>query len=242
LSIIAVAKRSCLLDARRETCHWRNMLLSERILFLDGEAMILDKPAGLPVNAPRSGALSVESHLASLTFGFHRWPLIVHRLDQDTSGCLLLARNPKAHKRFNAAFEAGQVEKTYLAVLDGVPDAAEGVIDMALGKVSSKAEGWRMIADSKGKAAVTAWRVLAEAEGKALVLFQPRTGRTHQLRVHAASGLGLPILGDPLYGAPGRGMMLHAATLSLPRDGKRPAAATATLPESFRALGFGDVA
>ena len=214
------------------------MLLSERILFLDGEAMIIDKPAGLPVTAPRSGALSVESFLESLRFGFQRWPMIVHRLDQDTSGCLLLARNPKAQKRFNAAFETGEVEKLYLAVLDGVPDAEAGVVDMPLGKVSSKREGWRMVADPKGKAAVTHWRVLSQVQGKALIEFRPETGRTHQLRVHAASGLGLPILGDPLYGSGGKGMFLHAASLSVARGDKPPAAATSPLPESFAALGF----
>ena len=90
------------------------MLLSDHVLFLDGEALVLDKPAGLPVDAPRDGSLSVESHLGSLTFGFLRWPLPVHRLDRDTSGCLLLARNPKAHKRFAAAFEAGAVDKSCL--------------------------------------------------------------------------------------------------------------------------------
>ena len=78
----------------------RGMLLSDRVLFLDGEAIIIDKPAGLPVDTPRDKAVSVESHLKMLTFGFARLPLPVHRLDRDTSGCLLLARNPKAHKKF----------------------------------------------------------------------------------------------------------------------------------------------
>jgi tRNA pseudouridine32 synthase / 23S rRNA pseudouridine746 synthase len=227
------------LDALPLSWHWRVMLLSERVLFLDGEAMILDKPAGLPVTAPRSGALSVESFLESLCFGFHRWPMIVHRLDQDTSGCLLLARNPKAQKRFNAAFEAGGVEKVYLAVLDGEPADDAGVIDMPLGKISNKRDGWRMVSDPNGKAAVTHWRVLERVGGKTLVEFKPENGRTHQLRVHAASGLGLPILGDPLYGAPGRQMLLHASSLSVPRGDKPPAAATSPLPESFHALGFG---
>jgi tRNA pseudouridine32 synthase / 23S rRNA pseudouridine746 synthase len=217
------------------------MLLSERVLFLDGEALVVDKPAGLPVTAPRNGALSVESFLESLRFGFQRWPVIVHRLDQDTSGCLLLARNPKAQKRFNAAFEAGTVEKTYLAVLDGVPAEASGVIDMPLGKVSNKKDGWRIVPDPAGKAARTDWEVLRVAEGRALVSFKPSTGRTHQLRVHAASGLGFPILGDPLYGQPGRHMFLHASALIVPRGDKPPVAATSPLPDWFAEIGFGDV-
>ncbi len=215
------------------------MLLSDRVLFLDGEALVLDKPAGLPVDEPRDKSLSVENHLGSLTFGFQRWPLPVHRLDRDTSGCLLLARNPKAHKRFAAAFEAGEVEKTYLAVLEGIPSDSQGVINMALGKTSSAQEGWRIIPDPKGKRAVTHWQILAEADGRCLVEFRPETGRTHQLRVHAASGLGIPIAGDPVYGT-GRGpMLLHASKLTLARGTKAPIDALAPLPETFRKAGFG---
>lgn len=218
----------------------RGMLLSDRVLFLDGEAIIIDKPAGLPVDTPRDKAVSVESHLKMLTFGFARLPLPVHRLDRDTSGCLLLARNPKAHKKFAAAFEAGTVKKTYLAILDGVPVTPEGVVDMALGKTSSEAEGWRMVPDPKGKRAVSHWRVLIVRDGRALVEFSPETGRTHQLRVHAASGIGIPIAGDPVYGT-GNGrapMLLHARKLRLERDGKKTIEGTAPLPPSFLYVGF----
>lgn len=209
------------------------MLLADCVLFIDAEAMILDKPAGLAVDAPRDGSLSVMNHLDSLRFGFERHPSIVHRLDRDTSGCLLLARNPKSQKRFSAAFEAGTVEKTYLAILAGVPSQSSGTIDMALNKVSTRETGWRMVADPKGQRAVTHWEVVSAGEGKALVRFRPETGRTHQLRVHAASGIGTAIEGDPVYGAKGPHMLLHAETLSIPREGKPPAAATAKLPEHF---------
>ena len=131
------------------------MLLADCVLFIDAEAMILDKPAGLAVDAPRDGSLSVMNHLDSLRFGFERHPSIVHRLDRDTSGCLLLARNPKAQKRFSQAFEAGTVEKSYLAVLAAVPEAPGGTIDMALNKVSTREAGWRMIPEPKGQRAVT---------------------------------------------------------------------------------------
>jgi tRNA pseudouridine32 synthase / 23S rRNA pseudouridine746 synthase len=130
--------------------------LSDHVLFIDGEAVIVNKPAGLPVATPRVPALSVELQLAELRFGFERPPSIVHRLDQDTSGCLLLARNPKAHKRFAAAFEAGEVTKRYIAIVDGIPDEEEGVIDLPLGKVSSAREGWRMVVDERGKAKLAA--------------------------------------------------------------------------------------
>ena len=215
-------------------------MLADRILFLDGEAIMLDKPAGLAVHPGPRTRESLEDFLPDLRFGFHRPPALVHRLDRDTSGCLLLARNPKALKRFQQAFEAGGAEKAYWGVLSGVPGEAHGEIDLPLAKVSSRAEGWRIVADPKGKPARTAWRTLAIAGGRALVEFRPATGRTHQIRVHAASGLGLPLAGDPVYGAGDGPMLLHARTLRVPREPKPPIEATAPLPESFRAAGFGD--
>lgn len=209
----------------------------DRVLFLDGEALVIDKPAGLPVDPPRDGSISLENHLVSLQFGFRRPPLAVHRLDRDTSGCLLLSRNPKAHARLQQAFERGEVEKRYLAILDGVPADAEGVIDLALGKTSTREAGWRMVPDPAGKAAVTRWRLLGEKDGRALVEFRPETGRTHQIRAHAASGLGIAVLGDPVYGrADKRGMMLHAAELVVPRANKEPVRAEAPLPDRFAGL------
>jgi len=211
----------------------------DRVLFIDGEALVIDKPAGLPVDPPRDGGLSLENHLESLRFGFHRWPAAVHRLDRDTSGCLLLARNPKALARFGRAFEAGEVEKRYLAVLDGVPDGEGGTIDLPLAKVSTREAGWRIVADPAGKPARTAWELLSVHDGRALVAFTPATGRTHQLRVHAATGLGAPIAGDPLYGrASPSGLLLHAERLVLPRPGKSPIEAIAPIPTRFTAAGF----
>lgn len=209
------------------------MLLADRVLFIDAEAIIVDKPAGLAVDPPRDGSLSVMNHLDSLRFGFERLPAIVHRLDRDTSGCLLLARNPKAQKRFGQAFERCEVEKTYLAVLDGVPKTPGGTIDLPLNKVSTREAGWRMIVEKSGQRAVTHWEVVTFGDGRALVLFRPETGRTHQLRVHAATGIGIPIVGDPVYGSGGSHMLLHAHSISAPRDGKPPAAAEAPRPDHF---------
>ncbi len=207
----------------------------DRVLFIDGEALVIDKPAGLPVDPPRDGSLSLENHLESLKFGFRRWPVAVHRLDRDTSGCLLLARNPKAQARFQQAFEAGLVEKRYLAVLDGVVEG-EGEIALPLAKVSTAEAGWRMVPDDRGKASLTRWRAVRSEGGRTLVEFRPATGRTHQIRVHAASGLGVPVVGDPVYGRPDcGGMLLHAAELVVPRPGKDPIRAEAPLPERFGA-------
>ena len=213
----------------------------DRILFIDGEAIVLDKPAGLAVHPGPATRDSLEDLLPQLRFGFQRSPTPVHRLDRDTSGCLLLARNPKAHKRFAAEFEAGRVVKSYLAVLEGLPDTREGVVDLPLAKVSSKEKGWRMVPDMQGQRAVTRWSLVGEARGRALVRFEPETGRTHQLRVHAASGIGVPILGDPVYGrSSGFTMLLHSVSLRLERGAKPPVEAVAPLPASFANAGFAD--
>ena len=212
------------------------------ILFEDAEALVIDKPGGLPLDRPRAGGPSLADRLDELKLGFQRAPAPVHRLDADTSGCLLLARNPKALKRFAAAFEAREVEKVYLGIVAGEISGEEGAIELALSKISSAEKGWRMIPARKGKPAVTHWRKLASRGGLTLVEFRPETGRTHQIRVHAAAGLGAPLLGDQVYGER-RGAartMLHALALSVPRPAKPPVAARAPLPADFSALGFGD--
>lgn len=212
----------------------------EKTLFIDAEAIVIDKPAGLAVHPGSRTPESLEDYLKDLRFGFMREPTPVHRLDRDTSGCLLLARNPKAHKRLAAAFEARAVEKSYLAVLAGVTEAAGGAIDIPLGKTSTREEGWRIVPDAAGKPARTAWRTVAVKNGRAMVLMTPETGRTHQLRVHAAEGIGLPIAGDPIYGD-GRGpMLLHALSLKVDRGAKPAIEASAPLPPTFLQAGFSD--
>jgi tRNA pseudouridine32 synthase/23S rRNA pseudouridine746 synthase len=212
---------------------------ADRVLFIDAEAIVIDKPAGLAVHAGPSTRSSLEDHLVGFRFGFHRPPSLVHRLDRDTSGCLLLARNPKSHKRFARAFDEGLVEKSYVAILDGVPDGSGGRVDLALAKISSREQGWRMVPDPEGKAAITDWEVLAVRNKRALVLFTPATGRTHQLRVHAASGLAT-YAGDPVYGAGEGPMMLHALSLKVPRDPKPAIDAKAPMPAIFAEAGFDD--
>ena len=176
------------------------MHLEDRILFIDGDAIVIDKPAGLPVDAPRLGGDCIEYRIQELMLGFKRPPTPMHRLDQDTSGCLLFARNPRARAEAQAAFESGKVEKYYLAVLGAEIEGSEGVIDLPLGKVSSAEAGWRMVGDPTGKPAQTRWRKVGERDGKTLVEFRPLTGRTHQIRVQARDGLGVGIVGDRVYG------------------------------------------
>ncbi len=212
------------------------------ILYEDGEALVINKPAGLPIDRPRRGGPCLADHFEQLKLGFQRPPAPVHRLDTDTSGCLLLARNPKSLKRFNRAFEERLVEKSYVALLAGHPPGDEGTIELALAKISSADKGWRMIAAKKGKAAISHWQLLADLGPYSAIRFRPETGRTHQLRIHALKGLGSPLVGDPVYGD-GKGAkrtMLHAESLSVPREGKPTITATASIPADFAALGFGD--
>ena len=201
------------------------------LLHRDTHVIVIDKPAGLAVHPGPRTTDSLEDFLPDLAFGNQRLPVIAHRLDRDTSGCLVLARHPKAIKRVSALFEAGRIGKLYWAVLASLPDADSGTVDAPLRKISSAEAGWRMVIDADGrhgaKRAVTHWRVIDRAAR--LVEFRPETGRTHQLRVHAAS-LGHPILGDPVYGIAGGPMRLHARSLTLPYDDAAPLHVTAALP------------
>jgi tRNA pseudouridine32 synthase / 23S rRNA pseudouridine746 synthase len=209
------------------------MPLSDHILFIDAEAIVLDKPAGLPVDEPRRGGESIAGRLAELKCGFKRPPTPMHRLDMDTSGCLLFARTPKARAQFQRAFEARRVEKYYLAVVAAQIATEEGVIDMPLVKRSSPEAGWRMVADGHGSPAITHWRRISVRDGSTLVEFRPVTGRTHQIRAHAREAFGRGIIGDRVYGVPGGPMLLHASRLVVPRESKPPIDVTAALPDSF---------
>jgi tRNA pseudouridine32 synthase/23S rRNA pseudouridine746 synthase len=207
--------------------------LSDRILFIDADAIVIDKPAGLPVDTPRRGGDSIASRLDELRCGFARTPTPMHRLDTDTSGCLLFARSPKARARFQKSFEARKVEKYYLAVVGSDVTEEAGAISMPLAKTSSAEAGWRMVVDATGQAAETGWRRLAMRDGRTLIEFRPVTGRTHQIRVHAREAFGTGIAGDVLYGIPGGPMLLHASRLVIPREGKATIDVTAPLPDYF---------
>jgi tRNA pseudouridine32 synthase/23S rRNA pseudouridine746 synthase len=209
------------------------MQLSDCILFIDAEALVLDKPAGLPVDAPRRGGDSIAARLDELKCGFKRPPTPMHRLDMDTSGCLLFARSPKARASFQQAFETRSVEKYYLAVVAAEIAEEGGTIDVPLSKTSSADAGWRMVADKRGQEATTRWRRLSVRDGNTFVEFQPLTGRTHQIRAHAREAFGRGIVGDRVYGVPGGPMLLHASRLVVPRPGKAAIDVSAPLPETF---------
>lgn len=207
--------------------------LADRVLFRDGRVIILDKPAGLACHPGPQTRESVETYLRDLTFGIRELPRLAHRLDRDTAGCLVLARTARAARQVARLFSAHHVRKTYWAVVHGVPDQTEGRIDAPLLKLSTAADGWRMIVGPKGQPAQTDWRCLGTAEGLAWLEFTPLTGRTHQIRVHAAH-LGLPLVGDPVYGnGNGERMQLLARAIHLPL-GETPVVAQAPVPPHMR--------
>src|SRR4051812_28762831 len=192
--------------------------IMSRVLYRDALMLVLDKPAGLAVHRDRgrAGGETLTDHLDALRFGLPRRPEIVHRLDRETSGCLVLGRHPRALARLNALFRGREVDKAYWALVEGGPEEDEGEIALALGREDSR-RGWRMHPDAAGQPALTRWRVLGRGPVTWLEL-QPITGRTHQLRVHCAA-LGWPIVGDALYGSASRdgpGLMLHARAVSVP--------------------------
>jgi tRNA pseudouridine32 synthase/23S rRNA pseudouridine746 synthase len=211
------------------------MELSDHILFIDAEAMVLDKPAGLPVDAPRRGGDSIAARIGELRCGFRRPPTPMHRLDTDTSGCLLFARTANARAEFQRLFETKAVEKYYLAVVAAEVAEEQGEIDVPLAKTSSAEAGWRMVADKHGLPATTLWRRIAVRDGSTLVEFRPLTGRTHQIRAHAREAFGRGIAGDRVYGVPGGPMLLHAIRLVVPRERKAIIDVTAPLPDYFGA-------
>ena len=208
--------------------------LADLILYEDAHLLVLDKPAGLAVHGGPKTPHSLEDRLDELRLGFARAPQPAHRLDRDTSGCLVLGRHPKALKRLAQLFAAGAVEKTYWAFVEGAPEGEAGIVDAPLAKISSREAGWRMIVDPAGKPARTAWSVLARGP-RSLIEFRPATGRTHQIRVHAAT-LGCPIVGDPVYGAAGEPMRLHARAIAIPyAEGRPPVRVEAPLPAGWPA-------
>jgi len=218
--------------------------LQARVLYRDGSILVIDKPAGLAVHPGPSTPESLERYLGSLRFGIRESPRLVHRLDRDTSGCLLLARHARGASKLGRLFASSQVRKVYWAVVEGMPEAPEGVIDRPLKKITRK-EGWRIVLDEAGQRAVTRYRVLAAGDGLAWLELAPETGRTHQLRVHCAAA-GFPVLGDPVYGrtpSPRVPLHLHSRAVTIPLGGERaPITVTAPPPghmrEALEACGY----
>jgi tRNA pseudouridine32 synthase / 23S rRNA pseudouridine746 synthase len=215
-----------------------------RLLYRDGLMLVIDKPAGFAVHNGPKGGISLQDRFDALRFGLPRSPSLAHRLDRDTSGCLVLGRHRKALAALGKRFKNGEVGKTYWAVVEGVPDTDEGVIDLPLGRLDVT-RGWWMKPDPNGQPSVTKWTVMGRDPTRSLawLALEPLTGRTHQLRVHCAE-MGWPILGDNIYGnAPrnaalfgGPVLHLHAREVVVPLYKNRdPIKVTAPVPAHMRA-------
>ncbi len=200
------------------------------LLFRDDRFVVLNKPAGLAVHPGPRGRRSVEDWFPLLSRRRHG-PWLVHRLDADTAGCLLVALRRTALIAAQQELEAGRAGKTYWAIVRGAPSDACGTVDAPLLRQSSS-NGWRMVVDASGKRAVTDWQLMGTLGKLSWLELSPRTGRTHQVRVHC-SVLGCPVLGDPIYGdAKGA---LHLLARSIALDLNPPVAATAPVPDHMQA-------
>lgn len=234
------------------------LALTPRLLYRDGLVLVIDKPAGLPAHpGPQARGQRIPSltdYLDDLRFGLPRKPEAAHRLDKDTSGCLVLGRHAKAIALLNRLFAQGRVGKSYWAVVEGGPEAEAGLIDLPLGR-KDPTRGWWMTHRPDGLPSRTRWRMLGRgrnAEGAKLgwLELMPETGRTHQLRVHCEAS-GFPILGDPIYGSGDRHgpptLHLHARSLTLPLAPGKPALTVEAPPPAhmratLAACGWGGLA
>jgi len=211
------------------------------VLFEDEHLLILDKPAGVVIHpgaGNRTGTIAagVLYHCGSLSqIGGVERPGIVHRLDKETSGCLAVCKTDAAHRALGAAFAERRVEKIYLAVTDKVPRRTFGTIDAPIARHRIHRKKMTTVEPPDGRAAVTDYRVVASQDRVFLVECRPRTGRTHQIRVHLKS-IGLPVAGDIEYGNRGKWKrhLLHAWRLGFehPVSGV-PLQFTSPLPDDF---------
>ncbi len=224
--------------------------IAARIIHVDEWVMAIDKPAGLAVQGGSGLSRHLDALLDGLRFGAAERPRLVHRLDRQTSGILLLARHAPAARALHACFRAGKVEKTYWALVAGVPDLPrDGRLAMPLVKRGKPGRERVEVAEQGGRRAVTHARIVATAGRVAAWLdLRPLTGRTHQLRVHCAA-IGHPIVGDGKYGShmPGRithvrRLHLHAQSLCLPHPDGGVLTLGCALPQdlaqTWHALGF----
>jgi 23S rRNA pseudouridine1911/1915/1917 synthase len=201
------------------------------VLYEDDDVLVIDKPAGLPVH-PAPG--HPEHTLVNAVLGYLSCPPdtggdplrpgIVHRLDMDTSGVMLVAKNQTALANLSEQFKSRGVSKVYLALVRGKLSPDRGVIEAPIGRDPENRRRMAVSAESRGKAAVTRYRVIRRPAGCTLLEVMPETGRTHQIRVHLAA-IGHPVMGDATYGVPLAGLsrqFLHAARLGfrLPSTGE----------------------
>ena len=206
------------------------------ILYEDDDVIVVNKPSGLLTHA--KGGLSDEPTVAEIIRQKTSFatdtdrPGIVHRLDRDTSGLLIIAKNPESAAHLQRQFAERTAKKTYIAITNGKPKLNAAKIDLPIGRNPSAPSTFRI--DPNGKPAQTTYHVLAENDTQSLVKLKPTTGRTHQLRVHLAH-LNAPILGDRVYGKPSDcRMMLHAQKLEITLPSGERKVFEAAIPDEFK--------
>jgi tRNA pseudouridine32 synthase/23S rRNA pseudouridine746 synthase len=211
-------------------------LLPEAVLHTTHGWVAVNKPAGIHCQAARHRVRGTLPDLAARLLGDANPPEPVHRLDRGTSGVVLLARTAAGRRLLAAQWREETVGKRYVGLVAGVPVEDEGRITLRLGPDSRFPGGMRVAQGNEGQAASTRWRCLARADGYAMLLLEPETGRTHQLRVHCAAS-GWPILGDTRYApqtvAAAPRLALHAWQLLLPLAVRAPRPLVAPLPQNF---------
>lgn len=183
------------------------------IIFEDDWLLVVDKPAGM-LSVPGKGNVDSVYRRVRELYPEATGPMVVHRLDMATSGLLLIAKTKEVHQNLQAQFKNRTVKKRYIALLDGSVDSEEGIIDLPL-RLNPLDRPRQVVDEEYGKPAVTRYKVIGQKENRTRIAFYPLTGRTHQLRVHAAHPLGLstPIVGDELYGKKADRLYLHAEYL-----------------------------
>lgn len=205
------------------------------IVYIDDNVIVINKPTG--VLSHSKGALNDEFTVADFFERYSTYnadsnrPGIVHRLDRDTSGIMIGARNETTATILQKQFADRKTKKSYVAIVDGIPKSSKARIDLPIGRNPSAPSTFRV--DVKGKAAMTTYEVLAQNATNALVRLQPRTGRTHQLRVHMKY-IGTPIKGDKVYGTSADRLFLHAASLEITIPTSERKVFEAPVPDSFR--------
>lgn len=200
--------------------------LLDRLLYRDALMLVVDKPSGIPVHKGMGGGETLEDYFDALRFGLPHLPALAHRLDRETSGCLVLGRQKHALQTLGKLFSDNKINKTYWALVEGAPVATEGIINLPLAKQSESKKRWWMKVAENGQTAITHYKILGKHEGISWLELKPETGRTHQLRVHSAAS-GFPIIGDRIYGsdkaAPRGTLLLHARSIEVPLYPKKPA-------------------